>query len=102
METPFDEFGDGVIIKQQRHAPVISEEERARRVEKFRSSARRAKRVLRTGDRIRVTKCPGTKRWITFDHWDGDWIVSKSGIDDYSASTIDRLNGDPVSFTDDD
>lgn len=58
-----------------------------------------AKKVLKAGDRIRVAKCPGTKRWITFSGWDGHWIVSKSGIDDYSALTIDRLNGAPINFT---
>ena len=58
----------------------------------------RAKEVLKKGDRIRVTKCPGTKRTITFDHWDGNWIVSKSGIDDYSAMRIDMLNGQAISF----
>ena len=59
---------------------------------------KRAKEVLKKGDRIRVVKCPGTKRTITFDYWDGNWIVSKSGIDDYSPTTIDMLNGKPVSF----
>lgn len=58
----------------------------------------RAKQVLKQGDRIRVTHCPGTKRTITFDHWDGNWIVSKSGKDDYSAMSIDMLNGKPISF----
>lgn len=58
-----------------------------------------AKKILKRGDRVRVTKCPGTKRWITFGHWDGHWIVSLSGIDDYSPLTIDRLNGEPVDFT---
>lgn len=58
----------------------------------------KAKSILKKGDKIRVTKCPGTKRTITFDHWDGWWIVSKSGIDDYSFLTIDKLNGDDFSF----
>jgi hypothetical protein len=58
----------------------------------------RAKAVLKKGDRIRLTHCPGTKRTITFDHWDGPWIVSKSGKDDYSAESIDRLNGEPITF----
>jgi hypothetical protein len=56
------------------------------------------KKVLKKGDRIRVTKCPGTKRTITFDHWDGNWIVSKSGINDYSAMSIDQVNGKEISF----
>lgn len=58
-----------------------------------------AKLVLKPGDRIRVTKCPGTRRWITFAGWDGYWIVSKSGGDDYSARCIDRVNDSPVDFT---
>lgn len=60
------------------------------------NSVAKAKKVLKKGDRIRVTKCPGTKRTVTFDHWDGNWIVSKSGINDYAATSIDRLNGKPV------
>lgn len=28
-----------------------------------------AKAVLKAGDRLRVTKCPGSKRWITFASW---------------------------------
>ena len=80
METPFDEFGNGVVIKERRHAPVVTEEERERGRKKFISSAARAKKVLRIGDRIRVTKCPGTKRWIEFAGWDGNWIISKSGM----------------------
>lgn len=57
-----------------------------------------AKRILKPGDRIRVTKCPGTKRWVTFAGWDGSWIVSKSGIDDYHPAAVDMLNGEPVDF----
>lgn len=60
---------------------------------------RNAKKILKPGDRLRVTKCPGTKRWITFAEWEGHWIVSKSGIDDYSPRCVDRLNGGPVDFT---
>lgn len=58
-----------------------------------------AKRVLKPGDRLRVAKCPGTKRWITFASFDGHWIVSKSGINDYSPACVDMLNGKPVDFT---
>ena len=57
-----------------------------------------AKKTLKPGDRLRVTKCPGTKRWITFAGWDGSWIVSKSGINDYSPGNVDRLNGEVVDF----
>lgn len=64
----------------------------------FRIASANAKRVLKAGDRIRVTKCPGTKRVITFAGWDGDWIVSKSGINDYAASCVDMVNGESVNF----
>ena len=57
-----------------------------------------AKYLLKKGDRVRLTHCPGTKRTITFDSWDGNWIVSKSGKNDYSAASIDRVNGKPINF----
>lgn len=57
-----------------------------------------AKKVVKKGDRIRVTKCPGTKRTITFDHWNGNEIISKSGRGEYAAMNIDRLNGSRVNF----
>jgi hypothetical protein len=57
-----------------------------------------AKTTLKRGDRLRVTKCPGTKRWITFERWDGDWIVSKSGINDYHAINIDMVNDRAINF----
>ena len=77
---------------------MSNEEDKKIRYSRFLAAALEAKKVLKKGDRIRVTKCPGTKRTITFDHWDGNWIVSKSGIDDYSATTIDKLNGETVDF----
>lgn len=58
----------------------------------------KAKSILKKGDRICITKCPGTKRTITFDHWDGCWIVSKSGIDDYHPVNISKINGIKVSL----
>lgn len=58
-----------------------------------------AKKRLTTGDKLRVTKCPGRKRTVTFDRWDGDWIVSISGINDYHPVNVDRLNGVSVDFT---
>jgi len=57
-----------------------------------------AQAYLREGDRLRVTKCPGTKRWITFKNWDGCWIVSKSGINDYFPGSVDRVNDIAVNF----
>jgi hypothetical protein len=68
------------------------------RIERFRLAAVNAKKVLKPGDRLCVTKCPGTKRTITFSGWDGPWIVSKSGINDYAPSSVEMLNGHPVDF----
>ena len=73
--------------------PTIEERKRL-----FLLAEQNAKKVLKPGDRIRVTKCPGTKRWVTFAGWDGHWIVSKSGINDYSPGAVDMLNGEPVDF----
>lgn len=75
--------------------PTDELQERRRR---FRIAVENAKKVLQPGDRIRVTKCPGTKRVITFAGWDGDWIVSKSGINDYAPSCVDMVNGQRVDF----
>lgn len=68
------------------------------RKQQCREAELKAKEVLKKGDRIRVTKCPGTKRTITFNHWDGCWIVSKSGINDYHPVNIDKVNGKSVLF----
>jgi len=67
-------------------------------MEKFHLAASKAKSTLKEGDRVRVKKCPGTKRTITFSHFDGPWIVSKSGINDYSPTQVDLVNGEPVNF----
>jgi len=79
----------------------LTPEQKAERLARTMRAISAAKKILQKGDRIRVTRCPGTKRWVMFDHWDGNWIVSKSGIDDISAGTIDMLNGDPVDFRSD-
>lgn len=76
----------------------MTEQEKIERQKKWLEAVNEAKQVLKKGDRIRLRKCPGTKRTITFDSWDGNWIVSKSGINDYSAMSIDMLNGKPHSF----
>lgn len=77
---------------------MLTEQEKEEARKRFLIAAKNAKEVLNKGDRLRVTKCPGTKRWITFAGWDGNWIISKSGIDDYAASSIDKLNGKTVDF----
>jgi len=57
-----------------------------------------AKKVLKAGDRVRCTKCPSTKRVFTFSYWDGCWMVSKSGINDYHPVNVDMVNGIAVDF----
>lgn len=58
----------------------------------------KAKQILKKGDRVQCTKCPGTKRTFTFSHWDGCWMVSKTGIDDYHPINVDLINGKPFVF----
>lgn len=74
---------------------ISKEEKRAL----FLKGVEKAKTILKEGDRFRCTRCGGIKRTYTFSHFDGFWIVSKSGIDDLAASCIDMLNGLPVDFT---
>lgn len=57
-----------------------------------------ALKALKAGDRVRCTKCPGTKRTFTFSHWEGCWMVSKSGINDYHPVNVDVVNGIAVDF----
>ncbi len=66
--------------------------------ERLMKATNAARKVLKKGDRITVTKCPGTKRWIIFDHWDRDEIISSTGGREYAATNISRLNGEPVDF----
>lgn len=79
--------------------PRLTPEQLAEHRRKSAIAESNAKKVLVKGDRLRVSKCPGNKRWITFDHWDGHWIVSKSGIDDFSPICVDKVNGKTVDFT---
>ena len=68
------------------------------RIQQGKEAEFNAKKVLKKGDRVRCTKCPGTKRVFTFSHWDGCWMVSKSGINDYHPINVDMVNGAKVSF----
>ncbi|WP_043798265.1 hypothetical protein [Azospira oryzae] len=77
---------------------MLTEKQRREMRERLAKATEAAKRVLKRGDRITVTKCPGTKRWIVFDHWMGDEIISASGQGEYAATNISRLNGAPIDF----
>lgn len=77
----------------------MSPEEKQRQREISMAAEARAKAVIKPGDRIGCTKCPGTKRVFTFAGWDGDSMVSKSGIYDYSPEFVYSVNGAPVDFT---
>lgn len=68
-------------------------------LDRYETAYRNAHATLKVGDRVRLTACPGTKRWIHFAGWDGKWIMSRSGRADYSAVGIDRVNGEAVDFT---
>lgn len=73
---------------------MVTEQEKAARL----ASVSAAKKVLKKGDRIRVSRCGGIVATYTFECWDGNWIVSKSGIDDLSACSISKVNGTPTKF----
>lgn len=55
---------------------MLNDEERFVKQARLEKATNAAKKVLKRGDRITVTKCPGTKRWIIFDHWNGNEIIS--------------------------
>ena len=82
---------------------MTCEQRRAMTAEQKKSVAdyakRQAKKFLSPGMRFRVTKCPGNKRWATFSGWDGNWIVSKSGINDYHPICVDMVGDKYVDFT---
>lgn len=77
----------------------MTNELREQRLKRYNEATERARAALKPGDRLRVTDCPGTKRWIVFAGWDGrQGLLSKSGRV-YSPYTIDRVNGRPADFT---
>jgi hypothetical protein len=79
---------------------MLTEEQRTENIRLCRIAVANARKVLKPGDRIRVTKCPGTKRWTTFAEWRGEYeIISKSGRGEYHPRCVDMLNGQPVDFT---
>ncbi len=72
----------------------LSEEQKAL----LKRATERARAVLKPGDRLSARRCCDQKIHVTMSAWDGDWIVSRSGIDDIHAAHIYRLNGRPVDF----
>lgn len=77
---------------------MLTDEERQQRIARLAKATDAAKKVLKKGDRLTVTKCPGTKRWIIFSHWEGNEIISASGQGEYAATSITRRNGEPANF----
>lgn len=78
---------------------MLTEVQKEINSERSRVAVLNAKKVLKIGDRLRVTKCPGRQRWITFGGWDGGSIVSKSGLGDFHPMCVDMRNGEPIDFT---
>lgn len=62
-------------------------------------AVRRARGYLSKGDKVTTSKCPGRKRWFIFSHFDGPWMVSSTGIDDYHPQHVSKVNGCPIDFT---
>lgn len=77
---------------------IRTEAENCARVKLGGECYERARLLLKVGDRVRVTACPGTKRTITFAGWSGQWMISKSGREDYHPINVDMINGHPVDF----
>ena len=73
-----------------------------RKMEIARATAR-ARFVLKPGDRITFTSCPGTKRWGVFQGFDvgkySSWIRIATR-DDVCAINISKVNGKTVDFSD--
>ncbi len=78
---------------------MLTEEERAENSRLCRIAVTNAKQVLKPGGKLRVAKCPGGNRTIIFARWDGDYVVSKSGIGGFHPICISKVNGAPVDFT---
>ncbi len=66
-------------------------------IRRSQAATNRARRILRQGDRIGVTRCMGVKICVTFSHWEGDWICSRK-LSDIHATHIFKINGKPKSF----
>lgn len=79
---------------------MLTDEQKEERKKLCKIAVDNAHKILKVGDRLRVTKCPGTKRWITFSHWYGEnEIISKSGRGEYHPINVDMMNCTAVDFT---
>jgi hypothetical protein len=58
----------------------------------------KALEVLKKGDKVRCTKCPGNKRNFIFSHFAFGFMISKSGIGEYHPINIDKINGIKINF----
>lgn len=75
----------------------FGEHSRAAELKAINLATDEARKVLRPGDRITYTACPGTKRWGVFVGFDGNWICTKSRSDICSIN-ISKVNGQAVDF----
>lgn len=71
-----------------------------REIELARATAN-AFRTLKRGDKIMVKRCGGLRVRYTFERWEfnGQWAVSKTGVNDIHAIHIYKVNGKLVDFT---
>lgn len=77
-----------------------SDSEKSTRMAQLKRALARSMETLKPGDRFRASRCGGIRAWYRFSHWDGDELITASGIYDIHPINIDRLNGEPVSFDD--
>lgn len=85
---PASEMGDIDLYKNDRDAW------RTKKLERHEKAVAYLKSVLKVGDRIYATRgeCCATPQTYTFDGWDGEWIVSKSGINTIIPASVRLIN----------
>lgn len=94
-KSPPDHF-PASMIEGVEH--VNSPAMRQRRLAAHRLAVSVLKPLLKPGDRIRATKgeCGARPATYTFQGWDGQWIVSRSGIDTILPASVTHINGEPL------
>jgi len=63
-------------------------------MKEIRYATKKAKAILKIGDRVSVTVCLNKKVTFTLTGWDGIWMESKT-LNYYSPYHIYKINGKP-------
>jgi len=84
---------------EEMHPACIDARREARLAANARALAYLRPRLV-AGDRIRAVRgeCGAGPATYTFAGWDGNWIVTASGINTIIPASVSRINGAPVDF----